>query len=491
MPLKAQDLQTFEAYKKAIRAAASQIKDNTPFCLYSDVEIPDASKKAHTLRPFLVVGSPANAITPLLKDLHGGKKPLCSGFCSLESGKISLEAKSGALNYGLFKSQATVFKDLLGKEILIPAAGGAAPAAKPAPMDGIKTEFGLFVYFAKDPKYVSVVKEIVTVFEKASDDLDETNVAYREMIDVDKKVPPADQIMKWINEGDPTGSSGNAARIAKASYQNLEKYRSGMADLQEDIEYTVASFTAALKQLMAEQMDDAAKQLKKQAEEEKEKIDQVVQFVKIAIDAAKEEVDPTELIKDGLEVLGKAVGYFATKNVLKQAEELEKQAHELKIGAFTDNITSAVKHVRDMGRRLNEALANLKEAEKLVKGAAMAPMNIFDRITKASKGKFRFEDLEKLAERAKESHELAENVVKGFHSVYNNSLILLGYIESRRWPVPERDDNMDILKQYKDESVKKGKLAGDIYKDAGGRLEAARKLYAEAEEALANQNSTR
>jgi hypothetical protein len=135
MPLTSHDLQTFEAYKKAMRVAASRIKDKTPFCIYSDVQLPDASGKMHTLKPFLVLGSPVNAITPLLKGLHGTKAVACTGLCSLQGGKINLVAKGGKVNYGLFKSQATVFKNLLGgKEILDPAhAGGAAPTAAAQP----------------------------------------------------------------------------------------------------------------------------------------------------------------------------------------------------------------------------------------------------------------------------------------------------------------------------------------------------------------------
>lgn len=135
MQMTPHDLQTFEAYKKAMRTAAGQIKDNTPFCMFSDVQMPDASGKLHTLKPFLVVGSPVNAITPLLKNLHGTKTIACSGLCSLEGGKISLVAKGGKVNYGPLKSQATVFKELLGgKEILIPTQdGGGAPKVAPQP----------------------------------------------------------------------------------------------------------------------------------------------------------------------------------------------------------------------------------------------------------------------------------------------------------------------------------------------------------------------
>jgi hypothetical protein len=130
MKLKPEDLHTFEAYKKAIRAAAAQIKDNTPFCVYSEVQMPDAHQKLHVLKPFLVLGSPLNVITPLLKDLHGSKKPVCGGVCSLKDGKISLTAQKGKVEYAVFKSHATVFKELLGKDILIPAASGA-PGAQP------------------------------------------------------------------------------------------------------------------------------------------------------------------------------------------------------------------------------------------------------------------------------------------------------------------------------------------------------------------------
>jgi hypothetical protein len=93
MQLTAHDLETFEAYKKAMRAASGQI-------------------------------------APMLKDLPG--------------------SKSGALNHELFKLRATVFKDLPGKEILIPPPGGGAadPMAAAATADTLKTLFGPFSFFS-------------------------------------------------------------------------------------------------------------------------------------------------------------------------------------------------------------------------------------------------------------------------------------------------------------------------------------------------------
>ena len=259
MPLKAQDLQTFEAYKKAIRAAASQIKDNTPFCLYSDVEIPDASKKAHTLRPFLVVGSPANAITPMLKDLHGGKKLSCSGFCSMESGKISLEAKSGSVNYGLFKSQATVFKDLLGKEILIPAPGGDAadPKGAAAAVDNLKTPFGPFSYFSADKATNGTVmrslEAAVDNIAGAQDDVKSMNAAYLEAMNLAKKLPPVNEIMKQVKKSDRITS--DEARSAKMAYALFAEIKSKASDLQEDAADAAESLQTAMKDVDAHNLD--------------------------------------------------------------------------------------------------------------------------------------------------------------------------------------------------------------------------------------------
>jgi tetratricopeptide (TPR) repeat protein len=417
MTLKPQDLQTYEAYKKAMRAAAGQVGNNTPFCLYSDVQMPDNSKKMHTLKPFLVVGATPSTIAPIWKTLAGSRTLVCAGLCSLQGGKISLVAKSGTLNYGMLKSQATAMKDLMGKEILIPPAGGAAPDAKPEAMDGIKTEFGLFTYFSKDPKFVSVVKDIVQVFGQASDDLDETNVAYKEMKDFWGKIPSRDEIKKWIEEGDPTGSSGNAARWTKDKYQSLERYRKGITYIQQDYEYTVESLTSAFTLLQGEVLGQAAKKLKKEVEEKKARIEADAGLIKIIIDGAEAmEKHPAELIKDAVDAIAKMVGHFVTKDLEKAAEEYEKQSDELKIDGLDKAIASAVKRLGTLSGRLDDAMKDLQDADKLVQAGAKAPMNIFDKVTKASKGKFKFHDLEMLAERAKESLALGKPVVGGVPS---------------------------------------------------------------------------
>jgi hypothetical protein len=119
MQLKEQDVKTFESYKKAMRAAASQIKDGTKFCIFNEVQIPDATGKVRILKPFLVVGSGQMVVKPLLAHLKGAKKPLCEGTCSLEEGKVALKGQQ--VPFGALRAQALLFKDILGKPVTIPA----------------------------------------------------------------------------------------------------------------------------------------------------------------------------------------------------------------------------------------------------------------------------------------------------------------------------------------------------------------------------------
>src|SRR6202042_190338 len=144
MQFKEQDVKTFESYKKAMRANAAQIKDGTKFCIFNEVEIPDAAGKMHKVKPFLVVGVALGVVKPLLAHLKGARKPLCEGTCSLEEGKVALKGQK--VPFGALKAQATFFKDLLGKPVTIPSGakeedeeeeaeveGKAPPAASPIP----------------------------------------------------------------------------------------------------------------------------------------------------------------------------------------------------------------------------------------------------------------------------------------------------------------------------------------------------------------------
>jgi len=119
MQLKQPDLKTFESYKKAMRMSASQIKDDTKFCIYNEVQLPDASGKMHILKPFLAVGNGQSTFKPLLPLLKGARRFICEGTCSLEDGKVTL--KGPKVPFGQMKRQATLFKEILGKPVGIPA----------------------------------------------------------------------------------------------------------------------------------------------------------------------------------------------------------------------------------------------------------------------------------------------------------------------------------------------------------------------------------
>jgi len=134
LQLKAEHFHTFEAYKTTMHTAAKAIGKDTPFCLYNEVKLPDAKKHLHTLKPFLVVG-PFNMVAPLVKALQGGNTFFCSGTCSIHEGKISLHpAGNKVIRYKQIESQATLFKDIFGKSILIPDGAGQEKDEETAPV---------------------------------------------------------------------------------------------------------------------------------------------------------------------------------------------------------------------------------------------------------------------------------------------------------------------------------------------------------------------
>lgn len=140
MPLKTDDLKTFEAYKKAIKQDLTKIskQGNTKFWVYKDIELPTASGGKQKL-PALISLVDDVATKAVLK----GKPPLCHGLCGLEGDKIAFHATQGTVPYAVLTKSVPL---LLGKMVHIP--GGAdvdsdggeqpqhPPAAPPPPGGG-------------------------------------------------------------------------------------------------------------------------------------------------------------------------------------------------------------------------------------------------------------------------------------------------------------------------------------------------------------------
>lgn len=135
MQLKQQDVKTLESYKKAMKMAAGQIRDDTKFCIYNEVLLPDAGGKMHVLKPFLVVGSGQMTFKPLLPLLKGARKLVCEGLCAVHEGKVIL--KSDKVPFAQMGTQATFFKELLGGKPLAPAVK-AQPSPAPIPVPAPK-----------------------------------------------------------------------------------------------------------------------------------------------------------------------------------------------------------------------------------------------------------------------------------------------------------------------------------------------------------------
>jgi hypothetical protein len=213
MPLTPHDLQTFENYKKAMKTAASNIRGkDTPFCIYSEVQIPDTKGKLIIVKPFLVVGTPVNAVTPLLKNLHGSKTVACSGSCSIEGDKISFVSKSGTLNHGQIKPHVL---NLLGKNILDPAHAGAG--TKKAPEPAKLTQAAVHWHGARtiaDAKIKDLKRAVTAHYAKASPGL---------LKQIDKSMSKIDAILDKLDHRLADSLKASAATNEAARQNELRK----------------------------------------------------------------------------------------------------------------------------------------------------------------------------------------------------------------------------------------------------------------------------
>jgi len=441
MPLKAQDLQTFEAYKKAIRAAASQIKDNTPFCLYSDVEIPDASKKAHTLRPFLVVGSPATAITPMLKDLHGGKKPLCGGLCSLEEGKISLTAKSGKLEYGTLKSQATVLKELLGKEILFPSAGQPAGAKKDAEKSIAAPPFGKITYFASyESKILPLLAEALKGSEKAVDMDGELKERFQVMDAFSKKIPTLDVVKQEFAKVD------NAVKLEAQNVQGLELHVKG---IRAQWDLLTKAAREAHKNLLISADDLKAADDLQRAAKIKESLEMapwlklLIHTGEAAVAWAKVEEDPMGTVGPTLEVLKDEMEVLGLDKANQQMKALQEEAAHLQWKSVVAKFKLAQQKLQDMtGLRAN-LIPLIQKAQDLYKTIGNNLPGDFDSANK--NGRFQFKSMTDLQDMLHKYREFAQQAVStAYHATESVNKLQRPDVLGTQWMADVNQDK-DIV----------------------------------------------
>jgi hypothetical protein len=413
MSLKAENLQTFEAFKKANKTAASAIKNNTPFCLYSDVEIPDPPRKPHMVHLFLVVGSPASAITPLLKNLHGGKKPLCDGLCSLEEGKISLTAKSGKLEYGTLKSQAGVLKETLGKDILIPSANGNGAAKKDAEKSIDSPPFGKITYFASyEPKILPLLTEAIKSSQKAVDMDGELKERFQAMDAFSKKIPTLETVKQEFLKVD------GAVKVEAQTLQDMDLIVKG---IKAQWDLLTRSAKEARKNLVITADDLKAADDLQRAKKIKESLEMapwlkaLIKTGEAAIAWAKVEEDPMGTIEPTLEAIEADMELLGLDTAKQQMKALEEEAGQLQWKSVVGRFKLAQQKLEDMTTLRANLVPLIQKAQGLYKTRLANLPADFDAANLANKGKFTFKSMTDLQTMLQQYREFAQKAVSTAH----------------------------------------------------------------------------
>ncbi len=491
MSLNAQDFHNYEAYKKAMRAASGHIGNNTPFCLFSDVQLPDAAHKVHIFKPFLVVGAPASTIAPFLRDLHGSKQISAGGVCSIEDGKISLEAKSGTLNFALLKSQESIFKDVLGKEILIPGTGGgpASSTVEPEPVEDLHTAIGHFRIFSRDrAKHVmdiksieSAVGQLVSTRQKS----EAMHVDHRDAVDLGKKLPSGAEIHASATK--PDAATSAAARGAQKSMTDLFSTLSRLDEVNDAVDLADKNVSISIAKLHALDLDEQGLSLRRRIEQEKDTIDAVFGFLKTASDvglkikALKKLAETAELLPNVIELVGNAVSKAETADLTKQAEEIEKEAIRLKLSIGNDEHQQA-----------QQAVINLVKAKRNVSRELLLRLDDVRRSVQATKdafdnrpgNHFKFRDLQAAADKMASARDRAKAVQHECDQISATATPILAVLVTGKWKLPWPDEGENFIAGIKVDCDEMRKDAGEILKDAERRIVEWTLMYNEVEKEI-------
>jgi thiamine kinase-like enzyme len=408
---------------------------------------------------------------------------------ALNNPKGHLDVKAVADYLG--NISAAVVKELqdLGKQ-----QKSAAPDKASAPVASVKTSYGEFAYFSNDKANARVIETLRRGVEKLSDaqaDFSQMKAALQEAEKIKKDIPPVRDIIESLKKADRV--SADEGKQAKVAYLLFEEFQGKVVEVQEDAKNASLSAEAAVKELKASGLEEKAKELREEAEKARSAIEKIFTATTTALKlatavASPDPISKLELASTAVETLESVYKLFGGSGtgLIEQAAENEKTAHELKLDAVADKMKQTKQHLEDLQKRQDAAIKLYGKAKALIAMTGKAPMKGFDKTTK---GKFHFEILEAYADRLAEVCDLAKDAIDEAKLAYDISDVLRAQAAGGKWKLPEPEESKKILQQMKDEAIKVGKEAGVFFHAASPARIDAQKLYAQAQEALANSNS--
>ena len=362
------------------------------------------------------------------------------------------------------------------------------------PVASVKTPYGGFAYFSNDKANKGLIDTLQKGIDKLSDarqDISGMKAAAQEAEKIKKTIPDVREIIASLKKADRI--SADEAKQAKAAYLIFDGFEEKVVEVQEDAKNAALAASAAVKEFKADDLEERAKKLREEAEKTKSAIEKIFTAASTALKlvtaiASPDPLSKLELASTAVETLESMSKLFGdgTGGLIQQAEENEKNAHDLKLQAVEERMKQTRQHLENLQRRQDSAIKLYGKAKVLIAMTGKSPMKGFDKTTK---GKFQFKTLEAYADRLAEVCDLGKDVIDEAKLVYDISDVLRTQAVGGKWKLPEPEESKKILQQMKDEAIKLGKEAGVFYHAASPARTEAQALYAEAQEALANSNA--
>ena len=379
-------------------------------------------------------------------------------------------------------AKASVGASKTAKPAVAPA--DAKPSA-PAQINGravleAEMPYGKLKYFADWEKEVKpLLTDVNARFAEAEDADTSLEEAANEMEEAVEKLGPLDAILAEINKHtDRTNKleAGNAqdAQIMTEHMTNtLERIRSDVKGASENLQITADDQKADSKKRLAASFLKAHEEIQGRLNIFLGLVDEAIGLGTSTMDVGKAAGYATKVFKIAQSLVGSPL--------VEEAEKLQKEAQEIEIANLAKRYQLARDQLRAAQTHLKKEMVVFKKlADKFLTRWSEAERN-YD---KATKGKFRFEDLKKAIDRADRTVSFARDAHSKFYAAEKAVKILIRIPANKAGPwMAEPRAGMKMLKEIDEAmnvepSVRKRQRAESVLKELNRSYDAIREAMA-------------
>jgi len=317
----------------------------------------------------------------------------------------------------------------------------------------VDTPRGPFTYFAaKEPVVSPWLTKAVAAFSTA----ESSYTAGREHADKAEMLAQKLMSIKFVEE-DVRAHKGTheltktQAQVAKGADFQIKLAASLMRTLRNAAKSAEENVTFTQNDLNAASDEKAAKDLMAEAEKQQKIIDGLFKVISLGYEVADKVATGAVMtplaVKSALEAGDKIIAAFKTNSLIRDAEELQKKADQIR----WSNATAKLKQAKEALRELQDTIPNLERTLADLRQYGDSTWSTAeDMYDKNTKGRFNFGDLKEAIEETETTVELARKAAEAAYGTREalQKLRQAGGNDVNSWMAAPREDLAIIDSMY-------------------------------------------